>query len=265
MNINPSDSKKKSITKKDPSKRINVILDLDNTLIYSIPMEKIPKTKTLKWLESFTTHKMDNDYLVVERPGLQKFLDWLSDHFNITIWSAASPEYVDFIRKKVFKKRRVHHVFNSNHCEDSQKHYGDHFIKNLELLWDKYDLQGYGPYNTLIIDDLKYNTNPQPYNSLHIKKFIAREDTVNDSGLEDIRVKLSDVKKNFNKNVKTENTNFKLTKSDSKPRKSVERKENKEKDKENKDKNKEKIKKENSEKETKTRTVRHKTVKPIRA
>ncbi len=200
--------KKKSITKKLPKKKINVILDLDNTIIYSIPFNKLPKTKPLKWLESFTTHKMDNDFLVVERPGAQEFLDWLSDNFNITIWSAASPEYVDFIRKKVFKKRKIEHVFNSDNCEDSQKHYGENFIKKLDLLWDKYKLQEYTPQNTLIIDDLKYNTNPQPHNALHIKKFIAKEESVNDTALQEIRVKLSEIKKNFTKNP--QNPSFKL-------------------------------------------------------
>jgi acid phosphatase class B len=64
---------------KDMGKDIFVVLDLDNTLIYSIPMikgfskkEKFPKKKS--YLHDMKYHKMNNDFIVFERPNLQKFL-----------------------------------------------------------------------------------------------------------------------------------------------------------------------------------------------
>ena len=84
---------------------ITVVLDLDNTLIYSIPMikgfpkKKFPKKKS--YLNQMKTHKMNEDFIVFERPGLQNFLSWLFKNFNVIVWSAASPDYVEFIVKNI--------------------------------------------------------------------------------------------------------------------------------------------------------------------
>jgi len=211
-NIKKSYSKAIRPKKKSTSDMINVVLDLDNTAIFSLESDKVSKNKP-KSFERFKSHDMGKEYVVFERPGLQSFLDWLEKNFKITIWSAATSDYVDFIRKKVFGKRKVHHVFHSDHCEESQKHYGDHYIKNLQLLWDKYHLKGFGPSNTLIIDDLKYTTNPQPNNSIHIKKF--KEDTIrdpksNDTELMEIKRKLTLIKKHYDNDNDKNNPNFKL-------------------------------------------------------
>jgi TFIIF-interacting CTD phosphatase-like protein len=185
------------------TKKINVILDLDNTLIYSIPFEKFPK-KTTTHLHKLKYHNMDNDYYVFERPGLQDFLDWLYENFNIMVWSAASPDYVEFIVKNIVEKngRQVDYVLNSDNCEESQEKFGDKHIKNLKMLWDVYDIKGYGPYNTLIIDDLKMVCKIQPNNSIQIKSFNTHnKNSLKDSELKNIKSKLNRVSKNFNKNI----------------------------------------------------------------
>lgn len=198
------------LSKKKLRKPINVILDLDNTLIYSISQDKLPKKKT--HLHDMKYHKMDDDYFVFERPGLQPFLDWLFKNFNVTIWSAASPEYVDFIVKNIIEKngRNIEYVLNSDNCEESQKVYGDKHIKNLNMLWDFYDIYGYGPYNTLIIDDLKMVCKIQPNNSIQIKSFNTKhKDSTKDKELKEIRKKLNKASINFRKNINKQ-TNFKL-------------------------------------------------------
>jgi TFIIF-interacting CTD phosphatase-like protein len=183
------------------SKKINVVLDLDNTLIYSYEhsLYKKLKGKGTKWLETFPKYEMDNDYVVCERPYLQKFLTWLFKNFNVMVWSAASPDYVDFIVKNVIlsrKNRKLDRVFNSTHCDESQSKYnGD--TKNLNLLWDTYDFEHYGPYNTLIIDDMKHVIDSQPHNAIRIKKFVADEKRQNDSVLKDIKKKLTETMKRF--------------------------------------------------------------------
>jgi TFIIF-interacting CTD phosphatase-like protein len=179
-------------------KAINIVLDLDNTLIYSHDSSKIKKDNP-EWLSKYSSENMDDDYVVCERPGLQVFLDWLFKNFNVMIWSAASPDYVDFIANKIVKKnpsRVIEHIFNSKHCDESQSHYkGD--TKNLNLLWDHYDFDGYGPYNTLIIDDMGHVCKSQPSKSIRIKKFIANENSLNDHVLDDIKNNLSKIKKRF--------------------------------------------------------------------
>ncbi len=196
---------------KNVRKKINVFLDLDNTLIYSIDIDKIPKNNPPKWMKKFKSHKMDDNYIIFERPGLRPFLNWLFKNFNVSIWSAASPEYVEFIAKNIVENKKkgriLEYVLNSDNCEDSQLKYGEDIIKNLELVWDVHDLEGFGPLNTLIIDDLKQVTSIQPNNSIRIKKFIARQDSLKDKELQDVKKKLIEVKKNF-KNVNKQS--FKL-------------------------------------------------------
>lgn len=209
--------KKKSISRK-PLNKLKIVLDLDGTLVHSLPIDKPENQRKFlgkKWLSLFDQykiryHRMDDDFLVVERPDLQDFLDWLVRNFDVTIWSAASPDYVEFIRQKVFGKRKIHHVFNSENCEESQKIYGE--LKDLKLLWDKYKLKGFDSKNTLIIDDLKYNTsNLQPNNSIHIKKFSVKEENLSDNELlGNVKEKLKKIKDNYEENVNQE-PSFSLT------------------------------------------------------
>jgi hypothetical protein len=197
--------KSKSISRKSKSisrkrKAINVVLDLDNTLIYSHNFSKIKKDNP-EWLSNYSYENMDDDYVVCERPGLQVFLDWLFENFNVMIWSAASPDYVDFIANNIVKKnpsRVIEHIFNSKHCDESQTRF-DGDTKNLNLLWDvdHYDFKGYGPYNTLIIDDMDHVCESQPLRSIRIKKFIANKKSINDSVLDDVRNNLSEIKNRF--------------------------------------------------------------------
>ncbi len=182
-------------------KKINVFLDLDNTIIYSITPDKFKKDSYLNKLKH---HKLDDDYVIFERPGLQKFLDWLFNNFNVNVWSAASPDYVDFIVRNIVEQndRRVEYVLNSNNCEFSQDIFGDKHIKNLNLLWDIYDVENYGPYNTLIIDDLSMVNKINPHNSIRIKSFNTnKKESLDDDELKNIKNLLTKINKNFEKNI----------------------------------------------------------------
>ena len=205
------DMKKSPKKVKNVRKQVNVILDLDNTLIYSIAQDKFPKKKN--HLHTMKYHKMDNDYYVFERPGLHSFLNWLFKNFNVSIWSAASPEYVEFIVKNIIEKvgRNIEYVLNSDNCDESQHIYGDKHIKNLNMLWDYYEINGYDSYNTVIIDDLKMVCKIQPYNSVRIKSFNTRhKECLEDIELKDIRKTLSNALKHFKKNINKQKTKFKL-------------------------------------------------------
>jgi TFIIF-interacting CTD phosphatase-like protein len=105
--------KSKTTTKK----KINVFLDLDNTLIWSLDLEKISKDPP-KWMKKFKYIDMPKEYRIFQRPGLQKFLNWLFKNFNVSIWSAASPAYVEFIAKNIVENdnRQLEHVLNSENC-----------------------------------------------------------------------------------------------------------------------------------------------------
>lgn len=183
-----------------PRHLINVVLDLDNTLIYSILANKFPK-RSSSIMHSKPHHRMDDDYVIFERPGLQEFLDYLCENFNVMVWSAASPDYVEFIVENILMKddRHFDYVLTSENCEDCQDYYGEDQFKNLRYLWDIHDLVGYGPYNTLIIDDLGLVHKTQPNNCIHIKSFnVNRKDCWADNELlGTVKPILEDIRQNF--------------------------------------------------------------------
>jgi len=56
--------------------KINLLLDLDNTLICAEPYEDLSKEEINKYKRKFKYHNMDDYYLVCERPHVQEFLDF---------------------------------------------------------------------------------------------------------------------------------------------------------------------------------------------
>jgi len=197
------------------SNKINIYLDLDETLIFSIDIRRKKVLPTI--IEKFKHHNFDNEYIIMERPGLQAFLDWLFKYFNVSVWSAASPDYVDFIVKHVVigdTSRKIKRVLNSDNCDKSQMIYGEDFLKKLQMLWEVYKLPNHSAENTILLDDLWLNVKAQPENSLRIKKFLGKDD--NDSEFLKIKSKLEDVLVNYKTKRKIDKSPVKRVKRASK-------------------------------------------------
>lgn len=154
--------------------RANVFLDLDNTLLSAVPITEIKWDEpTLDLATEFPFHNMEDYYLVFERPGLQDFLDFLFKTFNVSVWSAATKDYVLFIVDKILQQRpgrKVNYIFFSYHCDKCKKDRKGS-VKLLDFLWDRYKLQGITPENTFIIDDNDRVAAFNPNNVVHIKEF----------------------------------------------------------------------------------------------
>ena len=63
------------------SKKLNVILDLDQTLICAEELKKFDLKKSKQKMEHFHYEIFENLYIIFERPNLQQFLDYLFFHF----------------------------------------------------------------------------------------------------------------------------------------------------------------------------------------
>jgi TFIIF-interacting CTD phosphatase-like protein len=152
----------------------NIFLDLDNTVISSVPLEEISTIKKFNAKSDlFSYYIMDDYYVVFERPYLQHFLDFLFKHFNVSVWSAASKNYVLSIVNNVILKnpnRKLQHILFSYHCSLSKK-YKKGAVKKLQMLWDDLKLNPYNQENTIIIDDLNNVKEHQPDNCYHIEEF----------------------------------------------------------------------------------------------
>lgn len=151
----------------------NVILDLDETIISSKNFSELNDYKNAEYLtKNFKFQKMEDEYLIFERPYLQEFLTWLFTYFNVIIWSAGSKDYVLFIIDKIIlkdKKRKLKLILFSDHCKMVPKNTQP---KDLDyLLFQNPNLNFLNSNNTVIIDDLDkvYDTNND--NCIAIKPF----------------------------------------------------------------------------------------------
>lgn len=151
-------------------KKINIILDLDQTLISSEVPSKVNRMG--KKVMKFDSHMLESEYVVFGRPHLQEFLEYLFEHFNVSVWTAASKSYALFIIDKFIltnPSRKLDFIFFSYHCQLSKKVKNE--LKSVSILWDVFGLAGYNTSNTLIIDDNDEVFRNQKCNCFHIKPF----------------------------------------------------------------------------------------------
>ena len=140
-----------------------ILLDLDSTLIFAEPTEDYDFNKNKDKASKFKYHDMDGYYIVFERPGTQKFLDFLFDNYTVSVWTAASKDYALFVIQKIIlqkSNRTLDHIFFSYHCDiSSWKKSG---TKDLTTLSDIFNLPGYSKDTTVILDDYDEVHRTQP-------------------------------------------------------------------------------------------------------
>jgi TFIIF-interacting CTD phosphatase-like protein len=177
--------------------RLNVLLDLDQTLISAEDWNEHDFDSNKKKAKKFKFHDMDGYYIVFERPNLQQFLDYLFDNFNVSVWTAASKDYALFIIDKIILTKPDRHldwVFFSYHCDISKsKKDGS---KDLSMLWNEYKIDGYNEDNTIIIDDYKEVYDTQPDNCVKAFPFeFTDKGSENDQYLENLQRALFTISK----------------------------------------------------------------------
>jgi TFIIF-interacting CTD phosphatase-like protein len=142
--------------------KINVVIDLDNTVICSISEKEIEKYRST----GLQYRDMRGYYRIFQRPHLREFMEYLFQNFDVTVWTAASKDYALFIIDNILLPKewrgeyRLKMFFYDDHCDHSQKMYSPDSPKDLRYL---YHFSGYHPCNTIIIDDLYdvYKANPK--------------------------------------------------------------------------------------------------------
>lgn len=173
-----------------------IVLDLDETLISSVPSKKY-KNKHEKKAKQFEFENMDDYYIVFSRPGLQNFLDYLFANFTVSVWTAATKDYAVFVTDKILTQgkpeRRIDMIFFSYHCDMSKKMKKG--TKDLTMLWDVFELEGYNSKNVIMFDDLPEVHTTNPSNHIKVKAFkFTDADSENDTFLKDIQPELDKVK-----------------------------------------------------------------------
>jgi TFIIF-interacting CTD phosphatase-like protein len=188
--------------------KLNILLDLDSTLIYAEPIDEFPfkDANVSQKALNLSVFNMDDYYIIFGRPHLKEFLEFLVKNFNVSIWTAASKDYALFIIGKILqlKPEDVDYIFFSYHCKLSENSYdGDQ--KNLRLLWEELPLsKTYNKNNTLILDDYDHIQEIQPGNCIPAHPFnvIKDKNKFNDECVDDDFLKkliptLKKIKKNW--------------------------------------------------------------------
>lgn len=159
------------------TKKPYLILDLDETIIHSTSKEELAQFSSsdiTKMKKDYKTHKMKGGYYTVaERPGLQEFLDYAFENFTVSVWTAASKDYALFIIDEIViagkPERELDWIFFSYHCDISTRRCRS--IKNLKLIWEMFNLEGYTPDNTVIMDDHPKVYKSQKENCIYMYPF----------------------------------------------------------------------------------------------
>lgn len=138
-----------------------LLLDLDETLIHST-------TKKLNNKETF----LFENYFVYTRPHLNWFLNEISNHFRIGIWSAADELYVSTIVEQILPKDfKLEIMWGQNWCNyklngETNTYVYEKDVNNLTKLNFKLN-------EILLVDDSLYNTNLNKENAFLIKPFFG--------------------------------------------------------------------------------------------
>ena len=157
-------------------KQINVILDLDHTILHSISMNEVHKLPE-EFQRKFTFVDFNNQLRIFARPHLQQFLDFLFENFNVSVFTAGTDSYAkfivnNFIIHKDKPERSIDVIFSRDDVDIAHMKYGK--MKNLQYFYDHFytgkQLE-YNRCNTVIIDDTIDVITSNPNNSIEINPF----------------------------------------------------------------------------------------------
>jgi Dullard-like phosphatase family protein len=150
----------------ETSQKILLILDLDETLIFSTEYK-------LAGSEDFIVDK----YFVYKRPGLDKFLDFISPIYDVAIWTSSSEDYAQEVVKNIFPQNYpLKFLYGRTKCTLTflwdQNEYV--YVKNLsKLKKKKYSLE-----KVLIIDDSPEKLKRNYGNHIRVEPFMGANDDI---------------------------------------------------------------------------------------
>jgi len=200
--------------------RMNVILDIDETLLYFIS----GKVRGHSWDKLSPAEQAKYEYstkgptaaVMILRPHVRKFLAFLFRNFNVSLWTMSEREYAEDIASGLLTRLKTHkpnhkykfaHLFSADDDEDHAVAAGDLNGNNKDLnwLWYKYakDYPCFAECNTILIDDLPANAvnNSNRHNAIKIAPFAlfgevkARTDPYEDVSRDDVLLQLIEILK----------------------------------------------------------------------
>lgn len=141
-----------------------LILDLDETLVFA-------STKKLDRPPDFEV----GEYFVNRRPGLEEFLRYVGQHFQLAVWSSSGSDYAQEMVERIFPDPgRLAFVWALERCTrriDPETRQG-HYVKDLK----KVRKLGYDLEQILVIDDSPEKIERQYGNLIRVRPFEGQTD-----------------------------------------------------------------------------------------
>jgi hypothetical protein len=151
--------------------KLNVILDLDNTIINALD-----EKDRMKLTEEMSNKYHYIDYIpffrIFARPHLETFLEYLFENYNVAVMTAAEKDYALFIIKNFIltkPDRKLKFIFFRQQVDLAREIYGG--MKKLDIVYDFFKIPGFDRTNTILIDDLEIAIESNPMNSIRVKPF----------------------------------------------------------------------------------------------
>ncbi|MBW1296304.1 NIF family HAD-type phosphatase [Aquimarina litoralis] len=139
--------------------KILLILDLDETLIHATET-KLEIDPDFKYAE----------YFVYKRPNLEEFLNEMTNHFALAIWSSADDKYVseivDIIRPNGIT---FQFIWARSRCTLRRDYELDRYVREKRL--KKIKKQGFPLEKALIVDDSPEKTRDNFGNAIYVNPF----------------------------------------------------------------------------------------------
>ena len=151
-----------------------LILDLDNTLIHTVPA-RVPATQPY--------HKYGYHF-IYQRDHLREFIDFAFKYYDVAFWTAATRDYALHVIFNVVlagTDYKPEFILSREHTRMSTAKYGT--SKDLRLVYEKYGRIGYNPCTTTIVDDYEEVYRGNPRNTIRVKKFLVNVDASHDDTL----------------------------------------------------------------------------------
>jgi TFIIF-interacting CTD phosphatase-like protein len=152
---------------------MEIILDLDETCVSAIEMEKFDQVKNVSKYKYFVLNDEQGkpEFVVFLRPHLKEFLKFLQQNYNVSFWSAGEKTYVlDIVQKIVPDQEKIKMILWRDSCENCEQE--SNGMKNLEWVKEK---RNNSKDKFILIDDLEENVDQE--NAIKIKPFDVLKNT----------------------------------------------------------------------------------------
>jgi len=155
------------ITKKNPNlSKFHLVLDIDGTMVHTVASH-----------EGMIFGEPDYEDLDLhlcsyKRPGLNQFIEFCFSHFqSVSLWTAGTQEYADFIARSIAPKGyQFLFVLSRMHCKDHPSIEGT-LVKDMNDLWNSDIAKTFQitEENSFIIDDNEDYCSLNPKNAIIVK------------------------------------------------------------------------------------------------